>query len=136
MDLEKFVQYDEESDILMETFDVNVLTEHSEAYYDLVVETLEGKPRRYALIDMRSIAIAGRNTQFMDKETRQRLVDGGNRVKYEKVAFVIDHPTTRFFAKLMHKMGLVQNTAVKDIETKYFKDKDAALAWLKAEVKV
>jgi|GEM_PF-5454458 len=130
MDLKEFVQYDAENDVLMETFDADVLAEHAEEYYDLVVNTLEGKPRRYALIDMRRITMGGDSAQFMGKEYRQRLVDGGMRAKYEKVAFVIEHPTTRFFAKLMHKMGLAQNPAVKDIDVKYFKETQKALAWL------
>ena len=130
MDLNKFVQYDEENDVLMETFDADVLADYSVEYYDLVVKTLEGKPRRYALIDMRAITMGKDSAQFMGKDYRQRLVDGGMRAKYEKVAFIIEHPTTRFFAKLMHKMGLTQNPAVKDIDVKYFKEKETALDWL------
>jgi len=129
--MSKLVYYDDEQDILMETYNANVMANRPEEYYAYIIKILEGKPRRRSLVDARGIVMGG--SANMDKKTRQRLVDASMPVKYQKVAFVITHPTTRFFAKLMQKMGMKQNAATKDVPVGYFKDMDRAIDWLKDE---
>jgi hypothetical protein len=131
MDMSKLVYYDDENEILMETYNANIMANRPEEYYAYIIKILEGKPHRRSLIDARSIVMGG--SANMDKKTRQRLLDASMPVRYEKMAFVIKHPTTRFFAKLMQKMGVKKNAATKNVPVGYFKDMGKATAWLKDE---
>jgi hypothetical protein len=129
MELEKLVQYDGENDVLMETFDAEAMVQRPGDYYALVLKAFEGKPLSYTLIDVRGVVMGG-NAKNIDRKVRRRQVDASMPVKYEKVTFVIEHPTTRYFTKMIQNMDLIQNPAVKDIDVKYLKEKEKAHTWL------
>jgi len=124
--MEKFiVSYDEENDVLflkvLGAMDDETLRELLPRYQKL----LEGKPRRYVLVDMSESAQF--DTSIMTKEMRDTYKVMINQMEAEKSAIFGITPALRMVAKIALAV-----TSKSDI-TRFFKTKEEALAWLKGE---
>lgn len=88
-----------------------------------VEELYEGKPRRYALIDL-SEAQGG----FLDKSARRAFKEYAPKMQQGKMAVVGAKPVTQILAKAA--IAALGGSEM----TKFFKDKEEAISWLKEEI--
>ncbi|MBN2379303.1 STAS/SEC14 domain-containing protein [candidate division WOR-3 bacterium] len=84
---------------------------------------LEGKPRRYVLVDMsESVQL---DASFMTKELRNSYKELMNQMDSDKGAIIGASPALRMIAKIALAVSGRSDT------TKFFKTKEEALCWLK-----
>lgn len=124
--MEKYtISYDDKDDVLylkiMGLMDAESLLELIPRYRKL----LEGKPRRYILVDMsESVQM---DTSIMTKEMRNSYKELLNEMNADKSAIFGASPALRMIARIA-----IAVTGKSDI-TQFFKTKEEALAWLKGE---
>jgi anti-anti-sigma regulatory factor len=122
--MEKYVlSYDDKEDILYLKI-LGVMDD--EAMHELLPrfqKLLEGKPRRYVLVDMsESVQL---DTSFMTKELRNSYKELMNQMDSDKGAIVGASPALRMIAKIALAVS------GKSDKTRFFKTKEEALHWLK-----
>jgi anti-anti-sigma regulatory factor len=124
--VEKFIiSYDDQNEVLylkvLGVMDNEALRELLPRYQKL----LEGRPRRYILIDMsESVQM---DTSVMTKEMRASYKELLNQMSTDKSAIFGASPALRMVAKIA--LAVIGKSDV----THFFKTKDEALAWLKGE---
>ncbi|MBN2379295.1 STAS/SEC14 domain-containing protein [candidate division WOR-3 bacterium] len=85
----------------------------------------EGKPRRYALVDMsESVQM---DTSVMTKEMRDAYKELGNMMDADKAAIVGATPVLRMIAKIVIAITRRAKT------TQFFKTKEDAVSWMKGD---
>jgi anti-anti-sigma regulatory factor len=124
--MDKFIiSYDDKNDVLYLKI-LGVMDD--EALHELLPrfqKLLEGKPRRYVLVDMsESVQF---DASFMTKEMRNSYKELMNQMDSDKGAIVGASPALRMIAKIA--LAVIGNSDI----TRFFKTEEDALAWLKGE---
>lgn len=122
--MEKFtVSYDDQNEVLY----LKILgLMDGEALHELLPRfqaLLEGRPRRYVLVDMSESAQA--DASIMTREMRNSYKELMNRMDADKSAIFGASPALRMIAKIA--LAVTRRSNI----TQFFKTKEEALAWLK-----
>lgn len=123
---EKYIMYyDDENDILNLKLLGMMFAEDLPQFIPRYQKLLEGKPRRYLLIDM--VESVKMDPSILNKEMRNAYKELLNQMDIDKAAIFGTTPAMR----MVSRVALVLSKW-SDI-TKFFKTKEEALGWLKGE---